>query len=284
MSGIDSVPGGSNLVDASGKIRTGWGLVEAPEVKPTDPGKMVDAPKFGDVDMPPPITGVPTDIKVSTEAPTKYDSMPAPQPIPAVTFAEPEKVSYPEKTIEVAGAGMGSYKKYTMLESEALAVYTIIRDNKGSISPEGLKAKLKERYGIDADVTTVDGHIALVNKATGNAIAVDTEGNGALGFEDLQFKTALLAAGIDPDRKKPHFNPFDLAMSVITEANEASKKRNQENEAIVAKRAAAQTGGGTSGNPGIATPGVPAAPGTTGPAPTSSSPPPSTVTGGQSSY
>lgn len=211
-----------------------------------------------------------------------------PQQPNEVQFCEPEKTQPVERTIEVAGAGMGASKKYTMLESEALAVYTIIRDNKGSVSPEKLKEQLKERYGIDADITRVDGHIALVNRATGNAIAVDTEGNGALGFEDLQFKDALLAAGIDPDRKKPHFNPFDLAMKVITEANELSKKRQQEYEAQAARRADAAASAGK-GSSGASTPGSSPTPGVApppGPAPAAapSSSPSSAAGRGMTSY
>ncbi len=236
----------------------------------TDAVTTEDAPS-GMVPMAPPdaastLPSSPSGIAPSSAPP---GSMPQ-QQVSSVEWCEPEEVKPVERSIEVAGAGMGSYKKYSMLESEALAVYTIIRDNKGSVSPQKLKEELKSRYGIDADITTVDGHIALVNKATGNAIAVDTEGNGALGFEDLQFKDALLAAGIDPDRKKPHFNPFDLAMKVITEANEASKKRQQEYEASVAKSANAR--GATTGQPGSGEPGATPIPAATG-APIASPPP-----------
>ncbi|MBM3268425.1 MAG: hypothetical protein FJZ01_12310 [Candidatus Sericytochromatia bacterium] len=243
----------------------------APGTKKTNAAEEVCPPEetpSGMVALAPPdkadtIKGSSSEI-APTSAP--HGSMPQ-QQVSSVEWCEPEEVKPVERTIEVAGAGMGASKKYSMLESEALAVYTIIRDNKGSVSPEKLQAELKSRYGIDAEITRVDGHIALVNKATGNAIAVDTEGNGALGFEDLQFKDALLAAGIDPDRKKPHFNPFDLAMKVITEANEASKKRQQEYEASVARAGSAGAGksggqAGTEAGPtGTSSPGpAPAAP------------------------
>ncbi|MEB3238195.1 MAG: hypothetical protein VKO64_11300 [Candidatus Sericytochromatia bacterium] len=154
-----------------------------------------------------------------------------PAPAQSVSYAEPEQVSPRPRTIEVAGAGMGAAKKYSMLESEALAVYTLIRDNGGSLKPEKLKELLKSEYGIDADITRVDGRIALVNRATGNAIAVDTEGNGALGFEDLQFKEALLKAGIDPDFK-PDMNSWKLAMDVITKAMEKAKAEAEEAAAM----------------------------------------------------
>lgn len=162
-----------------------------------------------------------------------------PAPAQAVSYAEPEQVSPRPRTIEVAGAGMGAAKKYSMLESEALAVYTLIRDNGGSLKPEKLKELLKSEYGIDADITRVDGRIALVNRATGNAIAVDTEGNGALGLEDLQFKDALLKAGIDPDFK-PDMNSWKLAMDVITKAMD--KARAEADEAAAMRQAGAAKG------------------------------------------
>lgn len=265
--------GAAPLVAGTRKMNGAAGPEDSPPGSPGTPAPTQDAVSSA----PQTPTGVkPSDAPSSTLPPHQPDK---------VEFCEPEQTQPVERTIEVAGAGMGSYKKYSMLESEALAVYTIIRDNKGSVKPEELKKQLKERYGIDAEITRVDGQIALVNKATGNAIAVDTEGNGALGFEDLQFKDALLAAGIDPDRKKPHFNPYDLAMKVITEANDLSKKRQQDEEARAAQRASAASAA-TKGAPvpaGTAAPGTPtptpgAAPSPT-PASTPSSPPPSSGPG-----
>jgi hypothetical protein len=46
--------GTSSLIGADGQVRAGWGFVDAPEVKPTDPGKLIEMPKYGDVDVPAP--------------------------------------------------------------------------------------------------------------------------------------------------------------------------------------------------------------------------------------
>ncbi|MBM3268000.1 MAG: hypothetical protein FJZ01_10165 [Candidatus Sericytochromatia bacterium] len=44
--------GAASLIGADGKIRLGWGLVDAPPVKPTDPGKLIAMRAFGDVAAP----------------------------------------------------------------------------------------------------------------------------------------------------------------------------------------------------------------------------------------
>ncbi|MBM3266734.1 MAG: hypothetical protein FJZ01_03710 [Candidatus Sericytochromatia bacterium] len=228
----------SGLVGADGKPREGWGLVDAPEVKPTDPGKLVEAPKFGDVEVPPTQPGVPSEIKPATEQPRKYESVPG-QTVNEVKYTEPPPPPPSPRMIEVAGTGMGASKKFTMLESEALAVYRTIRDAKGNISPEDLAKKLKERYGIDAEVTTVDGKKAVVNKATGNTIAWDGNGNGSLDMSDMKLKEALEAAGIDPDWQA---NPkvFDLATKVVQQSIDASDKRRKEEEEAYQKGLAAK--------------------------------------------
>ncbi|MEB3299419.1 MAG: hypothetical protein VKO21_08045 [Candidatus Sericytochromatia bacterium] len=177
----------------------------------------------------------PSSLKPIDHSP-KIVAVTGPSATSAVAYAEPENVTKRERTIEVGGAGMGNAKKYSMLESEALAVYTLIRDNGGSLKPEKLKELLKSEYGIDADITRIDGRIALVNRATGNAIAVDTEGNGALGLEDLQFKDALLKAGIDPDFK-PDMNAYKLAMDVITKAMDKARAESAEADAMRAQGA-----------------------------------------------
>ncbi|MBM3266268.1 MAG: hypothetical protein FJZ01_01355 [Candidatus Sericytochromatia bacterium] len=262
---------GTGLVGADGKPREGWGLVDAPEVKPTTPGEGLEMPKFGDVEAPPKSDGVPSEIKPATETIKKYDSVPG-QKVDEVKYTEPPPPPPSPRTIEVAGTGMGASKKFTMLESEALAVYRTLRDNKGGMKPEELAAKLKEKYGIDAEVTTIDGKKAVVNKATGNTIAWDGNGNGSLDMSDMKFKEALEAAGIDPDFQA---NPkvFDLATKVIAQSIEASEKRRKDEEAAYQKTLAGKkadeavvTGGTTGGTPGTPAP-TPAAPATTGAAP-----------------
>jgi hypothetical protein len=49
-----SAAGASSLIGADGKVRTGWGLVDAPPVMPTDPGKLIEMKKYGDIEQPAP--------------------------------------------------------------------------------------------------------------------------------------------------------------------------------------------------------------------------------------
>ncbi|MBM3269082.1 MAG: hypothetical protein FJZ01_15695 [Candidatus Sericytochromatia bacterium] len=49
-----SAAGASSLIGADGKVRTGWGLVDAPPVMPTDPGKLIEMKKYGDMEVPNP--------------------------------------------------------------------------------------------------------------------------------------------------------------------------------------------------------------------------------------
>ncbi len=244
MSGIGATPGpnqysaaGTGLVGADGKPREGWGLVDAPPVQPTTPGEGLEMPKFGDVEAPPKSDGVPSEIKPASEEIKKYESVPG-QKVDEVKYSEPPPPPPSPRMIEVAGTGMGASKKFTMLESEALAVYKTLRDKKNLSAPELAKI-LKEKYGIDAEATTIDGKAAVVNKATGNTIAFDGNGNGSLDMSDMKLKEALVAAGIDPDFEA---NPkvFDLATKVIAQSIEASEKRRKEEEAAYQKGLAAK--------------------------------------------
>ncbi len=49
-----SAAGASSLIGADGKVRMGWGLVDAPPVMPTDPGKLIEMKKYGDMEVPNP--------------------------------------------------------------------------------------------------------------------------------------------------------------------------------------------------------------------------------------
>jgi len=95
-----------------------------------------------------------------------------------------------DNTIEVGGSGMGADKKYKMYAGELLAVYSVIKDG-GNHKIEDVQAALKERYGIDTEVQTIDGKKALVNKETGNTIIRDGNGNGVLDKSDMKFKEAV---------------------------------------------------------------------------------------------
>ena len=107
-----------------------------------------------------------------------------------------------DNLIEVAGTGMGADKKYKMYAGEALAVSAVLKE-KDSQSPEDLQKSLKDKYGIDAEIKDVDGHKALVNKATGNTIMVDGNGNNIMEQSDMKFDDALKEVkdrfGIDVD-------------------------------------------------------------------------------------
>ena len=81
-----SAQGTSSLIGADGKQREGWGFVDAPEVKPTDPGKLIEMPKYGDVDVPAPKPDqeglkpkeASLEPKPVTEAPSVATGMPTP--------------------------------------------------------------------------------------------------------------------------------------------------------------------------------------------------------------
>jgi len=95
-----------------------------------------------------------------------------------------------DNTIEVAGTGMGGDKKYKMYAGELLAVYTIVKQ-KDNIQPEEMVKSLKEKFGIDAEVKTVDGKKTVINRATGNTMISDGNGNNLMDTSDMKFKEAL---------------------------------------------------------------------------------------------
>ncbi|MFH0802180.1 MAG: hypothetical protein V2A78_07330 [bacterium] len=109
-------------------------------------------------------------------------------------------VSKMDNVIEVAGSGMGGDKKYKMFTSELIAVYAALKE-KDSQKPEELQAKLKEKYGIDSEIKDIDGKKTLVNKATGNILISDANGNNLMDKSDMKFKEALNSAGLDEDLK-----------------------------------------------------------------------------------
>lgn len=72
--------GTSSLIGADGKVRVGWGLVDAPPVQPTDPGKLIEMKKYGDMEVPAPRP----DIESPAVAPAEAIQKPtegAPTPI-----------------------------------------------------------------------------------------------------------------------------------------------------------------------------------------------------------
>lgn len=109
-------------------------------------------------------------------------------------------VSKMDNVVEVAGSGMGGDKKYKMFKSELIAVYAVLKE-KDSIKPEELQAKLKEKFGIDAEIKDIDGKKTLVNKATGNILISDANGNNLMDKSDMKFKEALNSVGLDEELK-----------------------------------------------------------------------------------
>ena len=87
--GTASTPsaGASSLIGADGKVRTGWGLVEAPEVKPTDPGNLIEMPKYGDVEMPAPRPDLEGKLPEAAELPAKPEIISTPKPLTKTKFS-----------------------------------------------------------------------------------------------------------------------------------------------------------------------------------------------------
>ncbi|MCL5037216.1 MAG: hypothetical protein M1269_08895 [Chloroflexi bacterium] len=108
----------------------------------------------------------------------------------AVGEAEAANTQEIDNTIEVAGTGMGSDKKYKMYAGELLAVYSVVKDG-ANRTPEDMQTALKDRYGIETEIKEIDGRKALVNTKTGNVMIADGNGNNLLDKDDLQFQAAL---------------------------------------------------------------------------------------------
>lgn len=140
------------------------------EVKPMDPPK--------DLEPTPPRT-----------EPTQETKPPQ-----QVSYSEPPAPPELEKVIEVAGSGMGADKKFKMYPSELAAMYAILKEDGGTMTLEEMQKKLKAYYGIDTEIKNG----TLVNTANGHALIADTNGNGALDMNDIDFGKALKEAGIDP--------------------------------------------------------------------------------------
>lgn len=75
-----SAQGTSSLIGADGKVRVGWGMVDAPPVQPTDPGKLIEMKKYGDMEVPEPKPDVAPEPVAAAEV-IKPPADPAPTPI-----------------------------------------------------------------------------------------------------------------------------------------------------------------------------------------------------------
>lgn len=117
-------------------------------------------------------------------------SMPGPQSMGMIGMAGMGAMGVMDNTIEVAGTGMGKDKNYKMFPGELLAVNSVL-SKQNNLKPEEMQTQLKERFGIDTEVKKVDGKSAIVNKATGNVIMSDGNGNNIMDTGDMKFKEAL---------------------------------------------------------------------------------------------
>ncbi len=123
---------------------------------------------------------------------------PGPFSMGAIAIAGSSRMgSMDSNTIEVAGTGMGQDQKYKMLPGEMLAVYSVLKE-KDTQKPEDMQKALSEKYGIETEIKKDDqGHQTLVNKATGNVIIADGNGNNLMETGDLKFKDAFDKLGLD---------------------------------------------------------------------------------------
>ncbi len=247
----------------------GLGALDPNQKPPEDP--MIPKPMDP---MPPPPPQQPAKMQLGAPDPNPTPPPPPPQ---QVTQPEPPPPPPDPKIMVQGGTGMGASKSYSMTESEATAVYSELKTHAGKgligMSFSSLAKDLKADYGIDATQTTVDGHAALVNPATGDTIMVDTNGNGVADMGDMDFSKALSSAGVDV---KSLGTPgagmgegsLNVVMDALAEANK-DREREQADAAANAKQAAAvfaaqeagnnapSTGGGSAGTGTQGAPGTP---------------------------
>ena len=73
-----------------------------------------------------------------------------------------------------------------------LAAYSVLKE-KNNLKPEEMQKMLQDKYGIDAEVKKEDGKTVLVNKATGNVIMSDGNGNNIMDAGDMKFSSPATA-------------------------------------------------------------------------------------------
>jgi hypothetical protein len=125
---------------------------------------------------------------------------PGKQAMEVVNKGNEKDVGKMDNLVEIAGTGMGKDQKYKMLPGELLAVHSILtggeegKDGKKAnknLKPEELQKQLLEKFGIDTEIKTEGKTKVLVNKASGNVIMADANGDGVLGVSDMKFDDAL---------------------------------------------------------------------------------------------
>lgn len=75
-----------------------------------------------------------------------------------------------------------------------LALYNILKDNHDNMPPEQLQKELKDKYGIESELTTVkgnDGRDLKTLKFQNGDQLVDGSGNGSFGMADYNLKGAV---------------------------------------------------------------------------------------------
>ncbi len=169
----------------------------------------------------------------------------------SVSYSSPSSVKPEPRYLDVQGCtGMGaaSGKSYKVLESDAIAMYSLLKE-KPLWQMDELKYALKTYFGIEAEVTKVDGRNAIVGN-DGRVIAVDTEGNGAIDINDLQFGQALQSAGVDisqiksaSEMMKDQINAMSLALKVCEDLQKMNKEIAEREMAMESIRASAEAAG-----------------------------------------
>jgi hypothetical protein len=148
--------------------------------------------------------------------------MPGPQSMGLIGMAGAGAMGVMDNTIEVAGAGMGKDKTYKMFPGELMAVYSLLKDGK-NVSPEDMQKQLKEKYGIEAEIKTIDGQKALVNSSTGNVMISDGNGNSIMDMGDMKFDDALKTIkekyGITPEDFAKMYDKTQGGMGATTGMN-----------------------------------------------------------------
>lgn len=149
-------------------------------------------------------------------------AMPGPQSMGMMGMAGMGAMGAMDNTISVAGTGMGKDKDYKMFPGELMAVHSVLKE-KNNIKGEELQKQLKERFGIDTELKTIDGRKGLVNKATGNTIMIDGNGDNVMGTGDMKFDAALKEIkekyGITPEEFSKMYDLTKGGMGATTGMN-----------------------------------------------------------------
>ncbi len=162
-------------------------------------------------------------------APEVPSQDPEPEPDTSLQWFRRIDVNAAETPVQADGAvgQPGFLGVFTMLAGEALSAYRSIRDAGRALVPDELQGRLLDRFGIASDKAEVDGFAALISRDTGHVVALDTDRDGAFDLGGLDYRTALLDAGIDPDWQ-PDPEDFDRPLDAVIEIGKADDQRKDE--------------------------------------------------------